>query len=108
MKPHHIVQGVRLNDGSKVTVEVYTRGGWQSPTLEIFLYKGRRVTPFEARVRGLPGPTLEGLFALTYWDFGKLVNSWTKSPIFDRIPKKEPDSYLIPIRLSPEGFVFGK
>lgn len=55
----------RLGKELRVDVEVWTRDGTESPTTYILHYNGRRITPFEQRIRGWSF-TLNGLFKLVY------------------------------------------
>lgn len=54
-------------NGKKVTVDIerHSRNGSKSPQLDIYIFKGKRITPFEQRIRGW-GITLHGLFKTVY------------------------------------------
>ncbi len=64
----HLVKNVEvLIDGvsTKVDVEIHSRGGSKSPTLDIVRYKRKRITPYQAKCLKLTY-TLNTLFKLVY------------------------------------------
>ncbi len=66
----HVIKSVSMvhkTDGNvKVDVYRYGRKAHGDIYLEILVYKGKRITPFENRLRGLLQYTFQGLFRVTY------------------------------------------
>lgn len=84
MKPE-LIHGVELSSGEKITIEKWGRSGSKSVPLYIWLYRGRRVAPFERRVREFPEITFSGLFTLIY---GKALDAIFKEESFVRAFKE--------------------
>lgn len=59
----------------KLPVQIFTRGGYMSPFCSLILWEGRRITPYEQRLKGwVIDYTLNDLFKITYQELvSKLV-----------------------------------
>lgn len=92
--------------GAKIQVDVeeYTRGGYKSDSVLLILHSGRRITPYECRIKKEYQFTLDGLFKIMYSENLKVL-----IPQFNLIssvlfPKSEPsgDLYCVPVSLTWE------
>lgn len=70
----------------QVSVEAWGREGTESPTTYIILYNGRRIAPYEQRLKGW-NLTLNALFALVYGEGIKTLVSPGRS-FLNLIPKE--------------------
>jgi len=62
----YTVDNVLLTDGREVTVEVYGRGGQDSPEMWILIIDGKRIVPYQSRRLGLQ-LTLQGFVKVRYY-----------------------------------------
>lgn len=71
-----------------VTIEEYTRGGIKSPTLSIFVFEGKRITPYMQRLDEWKITFSDAL--KNYLPIELIAAGWKSSrSLFDMIPKNE-------------------
>lgn len=81
-----LIKDIQLNNGDKCDVEEWGRYGTLSPKTHIFLYKGRRIVPYEQRLKGI-SVSLNGLFKLVYGEaLAKLIPP-VRNPFLNLISK---------------------